>query len=56
MDKERSGERMKLAAFFHPSGNHVAAGLYPDAQIDTGAPISDITPRSRKPPIAASST
>jgi len=25
MDKERSGERMKLGAFFHPTGNHVAA-------------------------------
>jgi hypothetical protein len=24
MDKERSGERMKLGAFFHPTGNHVA--------------------------------
>jgi hypothetical protein len=34
MDKERSGERMKLGAFFHPTGNHVAAWLHPDAQID----------------------
>ena len=32
MDKERSGERMKLGAFFHPTGNHVAAWLHPDAQ------------------------
>jgi hypothetical protein len=22
MDKERSGEMMKLGAFFHPTGNH----------------------------------
>src|SRR6201987_3606296 len=36
MDKERSGERMKLGAFFHPTGNHVAAWLHPDAQIDAG--------------------
>ena len=36
MDKERSGEMMKLGAFFHPTGNHVAAWLHPDAQIDAG--------------------
>ena len=36
MDKERNGERMKLGAFFHPTGNHVAAWLHPDAQIDAG--------------------
>src|SRR3954468_25033243 len=36
MDKERSSERMKLGAFFHPTGNHVAAWLHPDAQIDAG--------------------
>ena len=36
MEKERSGERMKLGAFFHPTGNHVAAWLHPDAQIDAG--------------------
>src|SRR5437016_8287146 len=36
MDKARSGERMKLGAFFHPTGNHVAAWLHPDAQIDAG--------------------
>ena len=33
MDKARSGERMKLGAFFHSTGNHVAAWLHPDAQI-----------------------
>jgi alkanesulfonate monooxygenase len=27
---------MKLGAFFHPTGNHVAAWLSPDAQIDAG--------------------
>ncbi len=37
MDKERSGERMRLGAFFHPTGNHVAAWLHPDAQIDAGS-------------------
>ena len=36
MDNERSGERMKLGAFFHPTGNHVAGRLHPDAQIDAG--------------------
>src|SRR5205807_1965759 len=36
MDKERSSETMKLGAFFHPTGNHVAAWLHPDAQIDAG--------------------
>ena len=55
MDKGRSGETMKLGAFFHPTGNHVAAWLHPDAQIDAGT-NSDITPRSLRPPSAASST
>jgi hypothetical protein len=36
MDKGRSGEAMELGAFFHPTGNHVAAWLHPDAQIDAG--------------------
>jgi alkanesulfonate monooxygenase len=27
---------MKLGAFFHPTGNHIAAWLSPDAQIDAG--------------------
>ena len=27
---------MKLGAFFHPTGNHVAAWLHPEAQIDAG--------------------
>lgn len=29
-------EKMCLGAFFHPTGNHVAAWLHPDAQIDAG--------------------
>ena len=36
MRDERSGEMMKLGAFFHPTGNHVAAWLHPKAQIDAG--------------------
>src|SRR6266852_8236800 len=36
MKDERRGEMMKLGAFFHPTGNHVAAWLHPDAQIDAG--------------------
>ena len=28
--------QLKLGAFFHPTGNHVAAWLHPDSQIDAG--------------------
>ncbi len=34
-DAHRS-EKMHLGAFFHPTGNHVAAWLHPEAQIDAG--------------------
>src|SRR5277367_5055169 len=34
MNHDRRGERLKLGAFFHPTGNHVAAWLHPAAQID----------------------
>jgi alkanesulfonate monooxygenase len=30
---------MKLGAFFHPTGNHVAAWLHPGAQIDAGTNV-----------------
>jgi len=36
MRADRPGEMMKLGAFFHPTGNHVAAWLHPEAQIDAG--------------------
>src|SRR5208282_6561315 len=36
MGKGRNGETMKLGAFFHPTGNHVASWMHPDAQIDAG--------------------
>ena len=36
MRDERRGEMMKLGAFFHPTGNHVAAWLHPESQIDAG--------------------
>ncbi|MFZ3237898.1 MAG: LLM class flavin-dependent oxidoreductase [Stellaceae bacterium] len=36
MNQERRGETMRLGAFFHPTGNHVAAWLHPQAQIDAG--------------------
>jgi FMN-dependent oxidoreductase (nitrilotriacetate monooxygenase family) len=36
MQDERRGEKMRLGAFFHPTGNHVAAWLHPEAQIDAG--------------------
>jgi alkanesulfonate monooxygenase len=29
-------DKMHLGAFFHPTGNHVAAWLHPDSQIDAG--------------------
>ncbi|MDJ0389122.1 LLM class flavin-dependent oxidoreductase [Roseomonas sp. E05] len=31
-----SPRQMKLGAFFHPTGHHVAAWLHPEAQIDAG--------------------
>ena len=36
MRDERRGKKMHLGAFFHPTGNHLAAWLHPDAQIDAG--------------------
>ena len=36
MRDERRGEKLHLGAFFHPTGNHVAAWLHPEAQIDAG--------------------
>jgi FMN-dependent oxidoreductase (nitrilotriacetate monooxygenase family) len=36
MRDRRLGEKMHLGAFFHPTGNHVAAWLHPDSQIDAG--------------------
>lgn len=29
MNQDHGGETMKLGAFFHPTGNHVAAWLHP---------------------------
>src|SRR6516165_10371325 len=36
MNQERRDKKMHLGAFFHPTGNHVAAWLHPNAQIDAG--------------------
>ena len=36
MRHQRPGETMHLGAFFHPTGNHVAAWLHPEAQVDAG--------------------
>jgi len=36
MRTERPNEMMKLGAFFHPTGNHVAAWMHPEACIDAG--------------------
>ncbi len=33
---EPRSDKMRLGAFFHPTGNHVASWLNPDAQIDAG--------------------
>src|SRR4051794_6434488 len=32
-------DQMSLGAFFHPTGNHVAAWLHPDSQADAGTNI-----------------
>jgi alkanesulfonate monooxygenase len=36
MQQDRRHEKMHFGAFFHPTGNHVAAWLHPDSQIDAG--------------------
>lgn len=36
MQRDSSRGQMKLGAFFHPTGHHVASWLHPDAQIDAG--------------------
>jgi N-acetyl-S-(2-succino)cysteine monooxygenase len=36
MQRGPSRDQMKLGAFFHPTGHHVASWLHPDAQIDAG--------------------
>jgi FMN-dependent oxidoreductase (nitrilotriacetate monooxygenase family) len=36
MTMPRRKDKLKLGAFIHPTGNHVAAWLHPDSQIDAG--------------------
>jgi len=36
MQRDPSRGQMKLGAFFHPTGHHVASWLHPDAQADAG--------------------
>jgi N-acetyl-S-(2-succino)cysteine monooxygenase len=36
MARHHSRGQLKLGAFFHPTGNHVAAWLHPNSQIDAG--------------------
>lgn len=36
MQSKRPGETLKLGAFFHPTGHHVAAWMHPGSQIDAG--------------------
>ncbi len=36
MTRQRAGEQLKLGAFFHPTGHHVASWLDDSAQIDAG--------------------
>jgi FMN-dependent oxidoreductase (nitrilotriacetate monooxygenase family) len=36
MMAERRTDKLKLGAFFHPTGHHIAAWLHPGAQIDAG--------------------
>jgi N-acetyl-S-(2-succino)cysteine monooxygenase len=39
MDHASAPRMMKLGAFFHPTGNHVASWLHPEAQIDAGTNV-----------------
>ena len=41
MAGSRRKDQMKLGAFFHPTGNHVAAWLHPESQIDAGVNFTD---------------
>ncbi|WP_248312050.1 LLM class flavin-dependent oxidoreductase [Bosea sp. BK604] len=36
MSTQKRTDKLKLGAFFHPTGNHVASWLYPESQIDAG--------------------
>src|SRR5437016_11344297 len=46
MDKERSGERMKLGAFFHPTGNRPTRQLRSPVATARPAPASSgVTPK-----------
>jgi hypothetical protein len=54
MRAERPNEMMKLGAFFHPTGNHVAAWLHRMPR-STPARTSNITQASRRLPSAANS-
>ena len=36
MQRDLSRGQMKLGAFFHPTGHHIASWMHPDAQIDAG--------------------
>lgn len=36
MSDTQRADKMKLGAFFHPTGHHVASWLHPDAQVDAG--------------------
>src|SRR5690349_4526292 len=37
MTERKKGEHIKLGAFFHPTGHHIAAWLDKGAQIDAGS-------------------
>jgi alkanesulfonate monooxygenase SsuD/methylene tetrahydromethanopterin reductase-like flavin-dependent oxidoreductase (luciferase family) len=37
MASDRINRQLKLGAFFHPTGHHVASWLHPSAQIDAGS-------------------
>ncbi|MEJ1978265.1 MAG: LLM class flavin-dependent oxidoreductase [Acetobacteraceae bacterium] len=39
MTRDNPRGKMKLGAFFHPTGHHVAAWLHPDAQADAGTNV-----------------
>ena len=51
-----SPKRLRLGAFFNPTGHHVASWRHPTSQADAGINFQHYVESSRRPPSAASST
>ena len=56
MPGDRRTDRMKLGTLIHPTGNHVASWLHPDAQIDAGHELPPLRSARADCASAASST